>query len=66
MPLEQPEEGGGEDDGGADDAIELELLEQEHALDEVVVGGARTAEREPEDGTEDQVKENHGSAPVRR
>ncbi len=44
------------DHGRADDAVELELLEEEHALDVVVVGGSGAAEGEAEDGAEGEVE----------
>src|SRR6187399_842960 len=37
VPLEQPQARCGERDRGADDAVELKALEEEHALDVVVV-----------------------------
>jgi DNA repair photolyase len=46
-------------DGRADDAVELEALEEEHRLDEVVVGRAGAAEDEAEKRSEEHVDDGH-------
>jgi hypothetical protein len=47
--------------GDADDSVQLKLREQEHALDEIVVGGPGTAEDEAEDRPERDVDQRHGA-----
>ena len=42
-----------------EDAVELKLREQEHPLNEAVVGGTGAAQDEPEDGAEHQIESSH-------
>jgi hypothetical protein len=43
----------------AKDSVELKVLEEEHRLDHVVIGRARAAEDEAEDGPENQIQQRH-------
>src|SRR5690606_20914242 len=65
-PLQQPEPRRGDEDRDADDSIELEALEQEHALDHVVVAGAGTAQDEAEQRAENEVEHRHRALPLNR
>ena len=57
--FDQPDARRGDRDRGPDDSVELEVREQEHRLDVVVVRCAAAAQDESEDRAEHDVEQRH-------
>src|SRR6185369_2203116 len=57
--LDQPQSRRGENNGGRHDSVELNVLEQEHALNEIVVGRAGSTQHESEQCSKRDVEDRH-------
>src|SRR5262245_61521615 len=63
-PPDQPDARRAHDHRSAHDSVELQVGEQEHALDEVVIGGTRSAQDESEDRAEHNIDRGHHSPAI--